>query len=375
VTTPAHEGTPTGDEALQRAAHTAAVARLARGVAHDFNNMLSVIMGRAALALDQVEAGHPARRQLETIQEAGERLSSQARKLLSFAQGRAGAPEVLDPAVVLRELEPLLRPVVGGGVGLRVVAPDVGRVETRRTQLEQTLINLAANAREAMSEGGTLTLELDREELSTDGARELGAAPGVYVRLRVSDTGAGLDPGVRSRMCEPFFTTRPDRAGLGLAGLEEALRREGGALRVTSAPGQGTTFTLLFPPAGPAPSAAGSESEAAPVSGSVLVAEASELVRELMVDALEGAGHRVRAAESAEEALRLAGEEAPKVLVLNLRLGAELSGRVRDAHPQTLIAVLAPLAEAAEAAEPDAVLLEPLDPTLLLDTVNGLLIC
>lgn len=239
------------EERLRQAQRLEAAGLLASGIAHDFNNLLIGIKGYAELLLHDPTLREPHRRDVDEIGKAAHQASGLTRQLLAFVRRQTIEPERIDPAAVLADLERLLELLVDEKIELRTaIQRQSGCIEADRSQFEQIVINLVINARDAMPEGGLLTLELDELTLDEPGAcKYQPLPPGRYVRLRVSDTGRGMDEETRRRIFEPFFTTKgPDGGtGLGLSNVQEIVQRCGGAIVVESAPGSGATFHVLLP--------------------------------------------------------------------------------------------------------------------------------
>jgi PAS domain S-box-containing protein len=288
------------EEELRQAQKLGAVGRLAGGVAHDFNNLLTVMIGNADLALDRLQDGDANRQELEEIRAAAGRAAELTRQLLAFGRKQVLQPEIFQLDGVVTGIGLLLRRLIGADVEL-VIRPGAAgaHVLADRGQLEQVIVNLAVNARDAMPDGGTLTIETTLRD-------------DAHVALAVRDTGVGMDEETRSRVFEPFFTTKHDGrgTGLGLATVDGIVAQSGGRILVESEPGRGASFTVLLPLAaaqvGEAPSA---PERAAPVVDgrpTVLVADDEALVRGLIVDGLERAGYDVLAAADGREALELA---------------------------------------------------------------------
>jgi PAS domain S-box-containing protein len=235
---------------LRHAQKMEAVGRLAGGIAHDFNNMLMAIGSSVAVALRDLEPGSRAHRCLTEVDGAAERAAALTRQLLAFSRKQAISPRVLDLGELVENLRPMLAGIVGAGVKLDIVAPrGLGLVRVDAGQMEQAVLNLAMNARDAMPGGGRLGLGLTDADLDGERSGALGLMPGPYVALRVTDTGSGMTPEVRQRVFEPFFTTKPSGkgTGLGLAMVYGAVKQNRGAIDVDSVPGGGTTFRLFFP--------------------------------------------------------------------------------------------------------------------------------
>ncbi|MFH1462941.1 MAG: ATP-binding protein [Pseudomonadota bacterium] len=296
-------------EQLARAQRLEAVGRLAGGVAHDFNNLLTVILSSADFALENKALPPAVQGEVEAILEAGQRAAALTRQLLAFSRRQVLHPEVLDLNSVVCGVENLLRRLLGEDIRIVVELSDqIELVEADPGQLEQVLVNLAVNARDAMPRGGSLHIGTS-------------VGPGGGVRLTVADTGCGMEPEVLARVFEPFFTTKePGRGtGLGLSMAYGVVTQSGGEIEVQSAPGEGTTFTITLPGAArrEAPPAAAAQPEVDRGKGTVLLAEDDAAVRALTARMLVRAGYYVLEAASGEEALALVrAMEAPIDLLL-----------------------------------------------------------
>jgi PAS domain S-box-containing protein len=301
---------------LQHAQRLESVGRLAGGVAHDFNNLLSVIVNCAELIEDSLEVDNPVRDEVEHILTASARATTLTRQLLAFGSRQALKPEVLDLRALIRGMERMLVRVVGEDVTLVVrEADDVPLVRADPGQLEQVLMNLAVNARDAMPDGGRLEIETSRV------ARADASGPHDWLRWTVRDSGAGIAPDVAARIFEPFFTTKePGKGtGLGLATVYGIVQQSGGNIHMESLPGAGATFIIELP-ATDAPLAAAPES-ARPKRRSlrdskILVVEDDPDVRALITRILEGAGYRVSIAQDAEAALTLCRDVGTEISLL-----------------------------------------------------------
>ncbi|GEM_PF-3206273 len=284
------------EEKLRHAQKMEAIGTLAGGVAHDFNNLIQVINGYAEMTLDAMAEDNPQRGFLETIQRAGQKGAALTRQLLAFSRKQVLAPEILDLNVLFREMEKFFQRVVKEDVRLVYdLGADLGLVEADPSQMEQVIMNLVVNARDALPRGGTITVA----------TRNLGAS----VAFTISDTGAGMEPRVLARIFEPFYTTKGVGRGTGL-GLSTALgivEQSGGTLEVRSRPGEGTTFTVTLPVVSSALAQTPETVEALPATGTetLLVAEDDEGVRSLTAHHLTAAGYKVLEAPDAAEALRL----------------------------------------------------------------------
>ncbi|MFW5946963.1 MAG: PAS domain S-box protein, partial [Gemmatimonadota bacterium] len=293
------------EEELRHAQRLEAVGKLAGGVAHDFNNLLTVINGHARFALEQTDGDGPIVHDLMEIEKAGTRAAALTQQLLAYSRRQILNPQRLDPNVVVRELQGMLRRLIGEHIRVRTALTDEDvRVHVDRGQLEQVLINLVVNARDAMPDGGTLTLRTGILTLPSGDRRVRlwGVEPGTYIRLQVADTGAGMDGDTLDRAFEPFFTTKPQGkgTGLGLSTVFGIVKQSGGHIILESEPGAGTTCEVLLPVTGPA---AHDCADSAPdpdepsARGTILVVEDEDAVRELTVKILERDGCEVLAAD------------------------------------------------------------------------------
>jgi two-component system cell cycle sensor histidine kinase/response regulator CckA len=334
------------DEMLRQSQKMQALGRLAGGVAHDFNNLLSVITSYSDVILKKMDEDDRFRRELQQIKRASEHAASLTRQLLDFSRKRALQPEVLDVNEVVDGINALLHRVIGEDIALVTrLTPEPSPVRLDSGQIQQILMNLAVNARDAMPAGGTLTIETGNVEL--DGAAGRGepdAEPGPYVVITVSDTGTGMDEATQRFIFEPFFTTkeRGRGTGLGLATTYGIVTQGGGTITVESEPGSGTIFRLYLPlaekaarPERPArarkPARAGEET--------VLVVDDDPAVRDVIRTVLEMAGYTVVGTGTVEEALdQLRSEAGPiDLLLTDLILpgmnGRELARLAADARP------------------------------------------
>jgi two-component system cell cycle sensor histidine kinase/response regulator CckA len=310
-------------EAELRQLHTmAAVGRLAGGVAHDFGNLLNVILGYGQLAQRKLPADHPCRRHLDEILRAADRGAGLTKQLLGVSRDREPSVQVFDLAGLVQDDERMLRRLIGDDVRLEVTPPSgAARVKADRAQLGQVLMNLAANARDAMPQGGTLTLETRTVDLSAADASARGVPPGRYAVVRVSDTGCGMDADTLDRVFEPFFTTKAEGkgTGLGLATVDAAVRRNGGFVAVESVRGEGTTFAVHLPCVGTtatvAPVTLARERMQVGTEG-VLLVEDDAALRGLLGEVLTTAGYRVFDAATPEEALVIAEHERRSIDLL-----------------------------------------------------------
>ncbi|NPV07618.1 MAG: PAS domain S-box protein [Anaerolineae bacterium] len=287
-----------------------AVGQLAGGIAHDFNNLLTVISGHSDFLREEL-AGKPALLQdVEGIRQAGERAALLTRQLLAFSRRQVLEVKVMSLNEVIAGMASMLARTLGEQIALEVrLADDLWHVRADRAQIEQVVLNLALNARDAMPEGGTLTLETANVELDAGFVQEhLGSKPGPHVRLSVEDTGVGMPPEVMAHLFEPFFSTKgPDRGtGMGLASVYGIIKQLGGNIYVESQPGQGTSFRIYLARAEEPASVASTRSERPPVprgTETILVVEDEKAVRALASSALRRLGYTVLEAAGAEEAM------------------------------------------------------------------------
>ncbi len=313
-------------EQLRQATKMEAVGRLAGGVAHDFNNLLTPILGYAQLALESIGEDHRLRGDLLEIQRAAKRANDLTGQLLAFGRKQVLNMEPLDLNRLIRDEQGLLRRLTREDVELTLdLAEDIGTVRADASQLSQVLVNLVANAADAMPDGGRLTIETAEVHLDRDYARaHPDSRPGPHVMLAVSDTGRGMDEETLDKIFEPFFTTKDDNrgTGLGLASVHGIVRQHGGSVSATSEPGRGTTLKIYLPrtgdaPAPPAPAPATGERRRGG-SETVLVVEDNPAVRDFAAAALRKKGYHVLTAAWPGEALDIArGQDRPIDLMLS----------------------------------------------------------
>jgi CheY-like chemotaxis protein/two-component sensor histidine kinase len=323
-----------------------AVGRLAGGIAHDFNNLLTVVSGNAELLLEALPEDDDRRMDAEEIRDAADRAAGLTRQLLAFSRQQVLKPDLMHITDVVKELSPLLRRVVGEDIDVVIRTSDTpGAVLADRTQLEQVVMNLVVNARDAMPNGGVLSITTDEIELDREYAdAHLGVSPGPYVQLIVADTGVGMDSETRTRVFEPFFTTKGPGAGtgLGLSTVDGIVRQSEGHIWLYSEPGLGTTFKIFLPnvtgdaqgisirPARPA---------LASRRGHILVVEDETSVRTLTRRLLESAGHTVIEASNAGEAVAIIQGSAHEIdlLVTDVVMpggdGATVAAALRSIRP------------------------------------------
>jgi len=336
------------EEQLRNVQQLEAVGRLAGGVAHDFNNILSIIMGHGELVLAAVGADEEARNGLEQIRRAAERAASLTQQLLAFSRKQVLQPKVLDLNEAVSDVQKMLARVIGEDIELvSSLHPSLSAVKADPGQVEQVLMNLAINARDAMPHGGKLQMETSNVEIRAEIAPSLDLAPGRYVMLQVTDTGHGMEAAMLPHIFEPFFTTKPmgKGTGLGLATVWGIVKQSGGSIRVESEVGRGSTFRIYLP----ATEGSGSQRHPAAqnnmVGGSetILIAEDEPDLRELTHLFLEGYGYNVLEASCAEQAIEIADAfHGPIDLLLTDVIMPGLSGRqlaenLLSKRPQTKI--------------------------------------
>lgn len=317
-----------------------AIGRLAGGIAHDFNNLLGVILGNAEMLLSAERAGTTPVERVQQIKQAGEEAAAVTRQLLAFARQQPAEPQLLDLNVVLTDLDPLLRRIVEENVPVEMIlGRELGEIKIDRSQLSQVILNLVANARDAMKGGGRLTIESCTAHLGEAYARDhLDVVPGFYVQLSVTDTGEGMDKETVSRIFEPFFTTKEEGSGsgLGLATVYGIVRQAGGHIWVYSEPGRGTTFKIYLPRISGAPDALAvhAEDKESPTgTETILLVEDSKLLAKVTRDFLVSAGYRVLVAAEASEAVRVADEFPGRIhLLLTDVVMPHMNGRELSEH-------------------------------------------
>jgi CheY-like chemotaxis protein len=322
-----------------------AVGQLAGGIAHDFNNLLSVILGYAQLAVRELGPEHKTIRRLDAVCKAADRAAALTRQILTFSRQQNAETRVCDVNHIVEDMERMLRRLIGEDVRLAVALDqDVGRVRADPGQLEQVIMNLAVNARDAMPRGGRLVLETSNVELDEAYAQShAGVSPGAYVVLAISDTGEGMEPAILARIFEPFYTTKgPGKGtGLGLAVVFGIVKQSGGFLSVYSEPGRGSTFRVFRPRVFEEEMPVSSREGIAPVGGSetVLVVEDEDALRGIVVETLREAGYTVLEAPDPRLAATLAAKETQAIhlllsdVVLPGQSGPETAIQLRKARP------------------------------------------
>ncbi|MBL8909312.1 MAG: PAS domain S-box protein [Archangium sp.] len=310
------------DEQLRQSQKMEAVGRLAGGVAHDFNNMLSVILSCTSLALEELPPDHSVRADLAEVLRAGERSRDLTKQILAFSRKQILKPRVLDPNEALKATEPLLRRLIGEDLQLTfALDPAVGRIKADPGQLEQVFMNLAINARDAMPSGGKLTIETRNVDLDAAYAQgHLETQPGPHVMIAVTDTGVGMDKETQARIFEPFFTTKAagQGTGLGLSTVFGIVKQSGGSIFLYSEPGRGSTFKLYFPRNDemPTPLPMKRPQQRAVGNETILLVEDESMLRNLVASILRRAGYQVLTASRPSEALHLAKTHAGNIELL-----------------------------------------------------------
>ncbi|HEX8890902.1 MAG TPA: response regulator [Pyrinomonadaceae bacterium] len=322
------------EEQLRRAQKLEAVGRLAGGVAHDFNNILTAILGYSDLTLRQLEGDNHVRHKIEEIHRAAKRASSLTQQLLAFSRKQVLQPKVLDLNSIVDEMDRMLKRLIGEDIDLvTILEPRLGRVKADPGQLEQVLMNLVINSRDAMPEGGKLTIETKNVYLdSAYSQTHLSVEPGHYVMLAVSDTGVGMEPEIQEHIFEPFFTTKEKGkgTGLGLSTIYGIVKQSGGHLWLYSEVGHGTTFKIYLPLVNEESSTEATVKPAQIARGSetILMVEDEGALRELIREILEQDGYKVLVAHNGREALSISAQHrgAIDLLITDVVL-PEVSGR------------------------------------------------
>jgi len=322
-------------ERLRQSQKMEAVGQLAGGVAHDFNNLLVVILGYCELLEKQIAPEDPKRRMVKEIQNAGTRAAVLTRQLLAFSRRQVLRPLVLDLNRIVTGMETMLRRLIGEHIEIVTsLLPDLGRIKADPTQIEQILMNLAVNARDAMPDGGTLTIKTTNVVLDGGQARpHTDVKPGSYVMLAMSDTGVGMDPETQTHIFEPFFTTKqPGKGtGLGLSTVYGIVKQSSGYIYIYSELGKGTTFNVYLPCVATEAEIPTREATQSIRGGreTILLVEDDTPLRELAREMLEGFGYNVLDSGRPFEAIRIAEKHAgPIALLITDMVMPEINGRV-----------------------------------------------
>jgi len=331
-----------------------AVGRLAGGVAHDFNNLLMVISGYAEVLLEQTRKGSPLYPKIEAIHQAADRATTLTRQLLAFSRKQLLELKVVDLNLIIEDMERLLRPLIGENIELMTeLGPDLGRTRADAGQIEQVIMNLVVNAKDAMPSGGKIVIKTANARLNNeDRRREYNyLQPGLYVLVSVTDTGEGMDKETQSRIFEPFFTTKEKGkgTGLGLSTVYGIIKQSGGYVLVESELRKGTTFRIYLPRVEDALEPMGAVGASRSHSGgseTVLLVEDEESVRKLVRETLESKGYKVLEADNGESALQIVSAHRGEIhmlitdVVMPGMSGRELSARLCALHPQTKVLYL-----------------------------------
>ena len=351
------------EQQFRQAQKMEAVGRPAGGVAHDFNNLLLAIRGYSELALSRVaaaEAGTELAGDLEQIRQTTERAALLTRQLLAFSRKQLLQPRIVDLDRLVANMEGLLRGVIGEDVEVTITrAPALGNVRIDPGQMEQAIMNIVINAREAMPAGGRLAIETSNVELERPLVRD-GAtlAPGSYVTVRIEDTGCGMDAETKRDAFEPFFTTKSDGTGLGLSTVYGFVKQSDGFVFIDSEPGSGTSFTIYLPLAADAVAESSAEpprGEATNGTETVLLAEDEDVVRAFLRDVLEREGYAVLEARHGLDALAVAERHDGPIhvfvtdLVMPVLGGPQAAERLTALHPETRVIYMSGYADESEA--------------------------
>lgn len=376
------------EQQLRQAQKMEAIGRLAGGVAHDFNNLMTAVIGYAELLLMRIKHDDPLRQDAEEIKKSGERAAALTNQLLAFSRRQMVQPRVLDVNTVIAGSSKMLRRLIGEDIELATVLdPSLGRVKADPGQIEQVIVNLAVNARDAMPGVGKLTIETKNVFIGEEVARQrIGLQAGQYVMFAVSDTGCGMDPEMQSHIFEPFFTTKEKGkgTGLGLSTVYGIVKQSGGSIWVYSEVGNGSTFKIYLPwIAEPAEVIALAElpSEAPGGSETILLVEDEEVVRRLAHDILRINGYTVLEAASAGDALLHCERHAGPIhlivtdIIMPQMNGTELAARVSSLRPEMKVLYMSGYADHAVVlnrtlAAGTAFLQKPFTPHLLASKVR-----
>jgi signal transduction histidine kinase/ActR/RegA family two-component response regulator len=330
------------EEQLRQAQKMEAVGQLAGGVAHDFNNLLTVIRTYSEFMLEQIEDGSSLRADAIEIQKAAGRAAALTRQLLAFSRKQVIVPRSIDLNEIVQGMEPMLRRLIGEDIRIELhVAQELGAVKADTGHLEQVVLNLVVNARDAMPQGGTITIETSETMLTEEMHGGLGVIPGPYISLVVRDTGCGMDRATRARVFEPFFTTKEQGrgTGLGLSTVYGIVKQSEGYIWCDSTEGVGTTFTVLLPHTAAEERSVEQRDETVPDRGSgvVLVTEDEETIRALSRRILEREGYTVLEARDGREAIRVAAGYPSRIdLLITDMVMPNLGGSELFAHLRLL---------------------------------------
>lgn len=378
-------------EQLRHSQKMEAIGRLAGGIAHDFNNLLTVISGYSQLSLSLLRGGEPLRENIAEIQRAADRAASLTRQLLAFSRRQILDMKLIDLNLIVQDLNKMLRRVIREDIELiTVLDKDLWKVKSDPSQIEQVILNLAVNARDAMPKGGRLTIDTANTQLDTEYARShVGVKPGPYVKLSIQDTGIGMSQEVIERAFEPFFTTKEKGkgTGLGLSTVYGIINQSEGTIWVRSEPHQGTTFEIYLPRATEAEKTFTSHSDSTPRlqgSESILLVEDEEAVRVLARKTLQDFGYRILEAANGEEVLRVIQTHREKIHLLLTDVvmpgmnGREVAERLSPLFPEMKVLYMTGYADTAIVhhgiLKPGtALLLKPFNPDALVRKVREVL--
>ncbi|MDE3181511.1 MAG: response regulator, partial [Acidobacteriota bacterium] len=338
------------EQQFHQAQKMEAIGRLAGGVAHDFNNLLTAILGYSDMALEKLPPNSQAKRYTAEIKKAGERAALLTRQLLAYSRLQVMSPQVIDLNAVIVEMSKMLRRLAGEDIVLATIPnASPGRIRSDPSQIEQVIMNLAVNARDAMPQGGKLTIKTSdsvlEEAVTAEGLRVKG---GHYVQLDVSDTGCGMDAETRPRIFDPFFTTkeRGKGTGLGLSTVYGIVKQSSGYIWVKSEPSRGTTFSIYLPAVAENLSEekpAGARAQKHRGTETILVVEDEDSVRQVLGKILAGMGYQVITAPKGDEALQICEQHkhAIHLMLTDIAMprmkGQELAHRVAKIHPETKV--------------------------------------
>jgi two-component system, cell cycle sensor histidine kinase and response regulator CckA len=339
------------EEQLLQSQKMESVGRLAGGVAHDFNNLLTVVNGYGELALRKLEKGNPLRPYVEEIKKAGERAANLTRQLLAFSRKQILQPKVIDLNDHVAEANRMLRRLIGEDIEIVLtLRPNLWKVRVDPSQLDQVLVNLAVNARDAMQHGGRLTIRTDNVTVDAETAQR-GDSPqlGPHVLLTVSDTGHGMDEQTRSRLFEPFFTTKDvgKGTGLGLSTVYGIISQSGGFVTVESEPGRGAAFKIYLPrvedETRDAHAEDGAQEGLPRGTETILLVEDEEIVRTMTRSILEECGYTVLSASDGKLALDVCASHVGEIdllltdVVMPQMSGRRLAEHMKTTHPRTRV--------------------------------------
>jgi signal transduction histidine kinase/ActR/RegA family two-component response regulator len=379
------------EESLRQSQKMEAIGQLAGGVAHDFNNILTIINGYGELLLSTIDSEHPMYRKLVEIKKAGERASGLTGQLLAFSRKQVLAPQVLDINAIVTNMQKMLKRLIGENISMEINgAKDLWKIHADKGQIEQVLMNLIVNARDAMPNGGVITIGTHNMEISeTQAKAQDGLRAGFYVRLTVTDTGIGMDSNTRARIFEPFFTTKEvgKGTGMGLSTVYGIINQSDGAIAVDSELGKGTCFEIYLPRA--SESEVFEEKELLPAEDlggeeTILLVEDDQSVRELAFVALVQQGYTVLEAADAEAAIKLSEKfEKPIHLLLTDVIipqtnGGELAEILKISRPEMKILFISgytdnSIVKQITSREFGAFLQKPFTPTSLTKKIRALL--